>query len=69
MLDTLKMKVSMEGAWTVSGGKAFQTFTLCGKKENCGPCGRHAVERPGCVLLQALWSDVGVQGSRLLPVH
>ena len=51
MLDTLKMKVSMEGAWTVSGGKAFQTFTLCGKKENCGPCGRHAVERPGCVLL------------------
>ena len=35
MLHTLKMKVSVEGAWTVSGGRAFQSFTVCGEKENC----------------------------------
>ena len=31
MFDTLRMKVSMEGAWKVSEGRAFQSFTVRGK--------------------------------------
>ena len=32
-IDTLAMKMSREGAWTVSWGRAFQSFTVHGKKE------------------------------------
>ena len=35
VFDTFMMKASMEGAWTVSEGRAFQSFTVQGKKENC----------------------------------
>ena len=38
MFGTLKVKVSMEGAWTVSGCRTFQSFTILGKKENCLVC-------------------------------
>ena len=32
-IDTLTMKVSREGACTVSWGKAFQSFTVLGRKK------------------------------------
>ena len=33
MFDIIKMKVSMVEAWT--GGRAFMSSTVRGKKENC----------------------------------
>ena len=31
MLDILRLKVLVEGMWTVSEGVVFQSFTICGK--------------------------------------
>ena len=43
----------MEGAWTVSEGRAFRSFTVRGKKENClfGLCGRRSVGKSCSVLV------------------
>ena len=49
--DTLAMKVSREGACTVScRGRAFQSFTVLGKKENCLRSGAAGVLSVGPVV-------------------
>ena len=45
--DTLAMKVSREGAWTVSWGRAFQSFMCYGQ---CGRCTGH-ISMSCCPLL------------------
>ena len=50
-IDTLAIKVSREGACTVScQGRAFQSFTVLGKKENCLRSGAAGVLSVGPVV-------------------
>ena len=50
-INTLAMKVSREGACTVScRGRAFQSFTVLGKKEHCLRSGAAGVLSVGPVV-------------------
>ena len=49
-------KVSWEGGCTVSWGRAFQSFTIWGKMENCLRSVRQ-VSRPCCILFLIWWLE------------